>query len=149
MVKSNCFNTHLILSKVKTRTLSLNQFAANILSSNYSPSCVIPISMQEQRKLPYLKIHLTFQLRSIYLIFSWKWLICNEKIYWKGKHQDKNLTKFCKYHPKEEYVQLKLSACSTSVFGSTFLCEKMFSKMKYRNLTADQNICNQFWWSDQ
>lgn len=50
----------------------------------------------------------------------------------KGKYEEKNLTEFCKCLLNDEYVQLKSYAHKLMlVFGSTYLAEKAFSKMKY------------------
>lgn len=50
----------------------------------------------------------------------------------KGKFQENNLTEFYKCLPSDEYGELRSYARGLiSVFGSTYLCEKTFSKMKY------------------
>ena len=57
-------------------------------------------------------------------------LQCNDSL--KGKYQEKNLIEFYKYHPSDEYTQLKSRAHELlAVFVSTYACEKTFSKMKY------------------
>ena len=50
----------------------------------------------------------------------------------KGKFQENNLTEFYKCLPSDEYGELRSYARGLiSVFDSTYLCEKTFSKMKY------------------
>lgn len=43
----------------------------------------------------------------------------------EGKYQEKNLTKFYKFFPCNEYAQLK---SYVQEFGSTYLCEKNFQR---------------------
>lgn len=66
-------------------------------------------------------------LRSCYLIFNWKWFFCNvmtclEANIWRVKQ-------FCQCFPSTIYVQLVIY--QHSVFGSMYLCGKIFLKMKY------------------
>jgi len=64
----------------------------------------------------------------------------------KGKFQEKNLTEFYKCLPNDEYGQLRSYARGfISVFGSTYLCEKTFSEMKYvksqyRSALTDEHL---------
>ena len=64
----------------------------------------------------------------------------------KGKFQENNLTEFYKCLPSDEYGELRSYARGLiSVFGSTYLCEKTFSKMKYvksqyRSALTDEHL---------
>ena len=50
----------------------------------------------------------------------------------KDKYKEGNLTEFYKCLPSDQFVYLRKFACEfISVFGTTYLCEKTFSKMKY------------------
>lgn len=51
----------------------------------------------------------------------------------KGKYQEENLIEFCKcLIPSDEHARVKSYAHGfLSVFGSTYMCEKVFSEMKY------------------
>lgn len=52
--------------------------AAYFLSLNYSSRSILLSLVQVQSKCPYIKTHLTVQLKSFYLTFNGKWFICNE-----------------------------------------------------------------------
>lgn len=51
----------------------------------------------------------------------------------KGKYQEKNLMKFCKFLLSDECAQLKSHASGviSVYFSHISMCEKTFSKMKY------------------
>jgi len=50
----------------------------------------------------------------------------------KDKYKEGNLTEFYKCLPSDQFVYLRKFACEfISVYGTTYLCEKTFSKMKY------------------
>lgn len=115
-----------------------------IPSSNYSSSRIFQTTIQMQSKSPYSKIHLTATAE---LPSNLHLEICNVML--KGKYYKKNLLEFWKCLLSNEYAQLKSYAHKLmSVFGSMYLSEKAFSKMKYYNLITDQhwqmNICIQF-----
>ncbi|KOX71823.1 General transcription factor II-I repeat domain-containing protein 2B [Melipona quadrifasciata] len=64
--------------------------------------------------------------------------------------KEMDLTQFYKYLPEDKYGQLKSCAPEfISVFGSTYQCEKTFSKMKYvksqyRSLLTDDHLQTNF-----
>lgn len=103
------------------------------------------ISIQVQRKCPYFKIHLSVQLRSIYLTLNRKWLICNVMTCQK---QEPNLIEFYKYLPNDEYAELKSYTWRLiTVLGSIYLCEDIFKDEIHKitlQIRQQMNICNQF-----
>lgn len=64
----------------------------------------------------------------------------------KGKYQETPIIEFYKCLLCDEYTQLKSYACGLiSVFGSIYLCEKTFSKLKYvkshnRSMLTDEHL---------
>jgi hypothetical protein len=71
-------------------------------------------------------------------------LQCDDTL--KSKFHEKTLTEFYKCLPSDEYAQLRSYAWGfISVFGSTYLCEKTFSRMKYvkspyRSALTDEHL---------
>ena len=58
----------------------------------------------------------------------------------KDKFKEGNLIEFYKCLPSEQYSYLKKFAREfISAFGTTYLCEKTFSRMKCINLATDHN----------
>lgn len=131
-----------ISNEISVPTQILSQ---HIFSSN--SSSIFPTSIQVQRKSPYCKIHLTVELPSN-LQLEMTNLQGNGML--KGKYQEKTLTEFYKCLPSDESTQLKSYAHELIlVFGSTSLCEKIFSKLThvnchYRFQHSQVSICHQF-----
>ena len=54
------------------------------------------------------------------------------------------LLEFYKSLPREDYPQiLKQERNSFSIFGSTYLCEQLFSRMKYAKSKAQSRLTNE------
>ncbi|XP_029647131.1 general transcription factor II-I repeat domain-containing protein 2-like [Octopus sinensis] len=64
----------------------------------------------------------------------------------KDKYKEGNLIEFYKCLPSDQFLHLRRFACEfISVFGTTYLCEKTFSKMKYtkscyRSQLSDEHL---------
>jgi hypothetical protein len=54
----------------------------------------------------------------------------------KEKHREGKVVKFYRCLPDPEFLELnKFAAGVASVFGKTYVCEQIFSKMKYEKST--------------